>query len=183
MNGLDLCTPHAQPQSMTAQETKQQGWIAIVRRKLTTMAAQPPAVLALVPLCWVLIAVSDIVILAVPFRRVAPWTGQAMGTAATVPVATPHQQHLAQTIGQAIGIAARAAPFRADCYPQALTAVALCRCVRVPTALFFGATFSTDDSDAELEAHAWVVSGPVTITGGRGSFGRFPALACFLRVG
>lgn len=183
MNGLDLCTPHAQPQSMTGEETKQQGWHAILRRKLATMAAQPPAVLALVPLCWVLIAISDIIILAVPFRRVAPWAGQAMGTAATIPVTTPRQQHLAQTIGQAIGIAARAAPFRADCYPQALTAVALCRCARVPTALFFGATLSADDGGSGLEAHAWVVSGPVTITGGKSSFGRFKALACFLRVG
>lgn len=168
---------------MAEPEKKAPGWAAILRRKLATMAAQPPVVLALVPLCWGLIAISDLLILAVPFRRLAPWAGEAMGTAATIPVTNPHQQQRARIIGQAIGIAARAAPFRANCYPQAVTAIALCRCARVPTALFFGAIFSSDASDAELEAHAWVVSGPVTITGGAGSFGRFPTLACFLRAG
>lgn len=168
---------------MAAPETEPHAWAVIVRRKLATMASQPPAVLALVPVCWVMIGISDVIILAVRFRRLARWAGQAMGTAAAIPMASPRQQQLAQTIGTAIGIAARIAPFRSNCFPQALTAIALCRLARVPTALFFGATMKADEGEPGMEAHAWVVSGPVTVTGGRGSFARFPALACFLRVG
>lgn len=51
------------------------------------------------------------------------------------------------------------------------------------TALFFGATLDREDQAGGLQAHAWVVSGPVTITGGGGSFARFATLACFLRTG
>lgn len=159
------------------------GPLSVLRRKLTTMARQPLVVLAMVPFCWLLIAVCDLAILAIPFRRLAPWNGTALGTAATVPLTTTRQQRRAGHIGRAITIAARAAPFRANCYPQALTAVLLCRLCRVPTALFFGAVFDAENSGDcyQLKGHAWVVSGPVTVTGGANSFELFPALACFIR--
>jgi hypothetical protein len=173
------------PFGMTDPVSMQTGPVAVLERKLTTMTRQPLSVLILVPCCWLLIALSDLAILAIPFRRLAPLTGNALGTAATVPLANARQQGRARIIGRAITIAARAAPFRSNCYPQALTAITLCRVFRVPTALFFGASFDPDSDGlpAGLKGHAWVVSGPLTITGGANSFDRFPALGCFIRLG
>jgi hypothetical protein len=158
--------------------------VAVLGRKLATMSRQPLSVLALVPCCWLLIALSDLAILAIPFRRLAPLTGDSLGTAATVPLANARQQGRARMIGRATTIAARAAPFRSNCYPQALTAILLCRVFSVPTALFFGANFDPDGDGKPigLKGHAWVVSGPLTITGGADSFHRFPALGCFIRL-
>lgn len=168
---------------MTDPVTKPIGPVSVLRRKLATLTRQPMSVLALAPLCWLLIALSDLAIIAIPFRRLAPLTGATCGVAAMIPIASVRQQSRANKIGRAIAIAARAAPFRSNCYPQALTAVMLCRASRVPTALFFGATFDPDHDgqSAGLTGHAWVACGPLTITGGANSFDRFPALACFIR--
>lgn len=132
------------------------------------------------PVAWALIGVASGLLSVVPFRRLAPLMGHNLGAAALLPIADAGRLRRARLIGRAVTTAARFAPFRADCLPQAMAAVALCRTFSVPYAAFLGASMSTLDKPGELAAHAWVRCGPVSITGGTGNFHRFGVVACFI---
>ena len=137
----------------------------------------------LVPLAWGLIGLASALVVVVPFRGIAPLIGRNVGTAAVLPLADPRQLRQARLIGRAVVTAARFAPFRADCLPQAMAAVALCRVFGVPYAAFLGASMSTPDKPGNLAAHAWVQCGPLVITGGTGNFRNFGVVACFTSPG
>lgn len=137
----------------------------------------------LMPVAWGLIGVASALLIIVPFRRLAPLMGQNLGAAPMLPVTSPSRLGRARLIGRAVTTAARFAPFRADCLPQAVAAVTLCRVLRVPYAAFLGASMSTPDKRGELAAHAWVQCGPVVMTGGTGNFQKFGVLACFVPDG
>lgn len=134
----------------------------------------------LTPVAWALIGVASGLLIVVPFRRLAPLMGRSLGAAALVPIADANQLRRARLIGRAVATAARFAPFRADCLPQAMAAVTFCHALNVPYAAFLGASMSTPDKPGELTAHAWVRCGPVPITGGTGNFQRFGVVACFV---
>ncbi|WP_370238672.1 lasso peptide biosynthesis B2 protein [Brevundimonas sp.] len=131
-------------------------------------------------MAWVLIGVASGLLVVVSFRRLAPLMGSSLEAAALLPIADANQLRRARLIGRAVTTAARFAPFRADCLPQAMAAVTLCRAFNVPYAAFLGASMSTPDKPGELAAHAWVRCGPVPITGGTGNFHRFGVVACFV---
>jgi len=152
--------------------------VSITARKLHTAARQPLFIWLWLAPVWVAIGLASAVIALVPFRRFAPLLGQNLGTAAFVPLASEAQAQRARLIGRTIGIAARYAPFRSNCFPQALVACALCALWGLPYALFFGARIT--EETGKLDAHAWVVSGRATVTGGAISFARFNALVCFV---
>ena len=63
-----------------------------------------------------------------------------------------------------VELAAAYAPWRSDCYPQALTARTFLALRRIPHEVVFGVR---RDGDA-LVAHAWVRAGDVEVTGGSG---------------
>lgn len=137
----------------------------------------------LTPVAWVLIGVASGLLIVVSFRRIAPLMGRNLGAAALLPIADTSRLRRARLIGRAVTTAARFAPFRADCLPQAMAAVTLCRAFNVPYAAFLGASMSTPDKPGELAAHAWVQCGPVPVTGGTGNFHRFGVVACFVSPG
>jgi len=115
-----------------------------------------------------------------PIRRIAPLFGQGIGATAYVPLLPPAQRGRAGDLKQVIDVTARYAPFRSDCFPQALVAVTLCRLFRLPFAMHFGIRLDPDKGGQALAAHAWVVSGPLAISGGNRSFGEFNAVGCFV---
>ena len=100
-----------------------------------------------------------------PFRAVRHLLGdhRAPRTAATLPPAGRRETDRARRIGRLVQVAATRVPWRADCYPQALTARLLLRAARVPHRTTFGVR--RDDHGA-LRAHVWVSAGGVTVTGG-----------------
>lgn len=150
-------------------------WIQTGRR----IRAQPAFVwLWLVP-AWCLIGVASLTIRLVPMKRILRSLGTNIGAVALMPLSDAAQQHRAARIGRTIGLAARLAPFRADCLPQALAAWWLCRALDVPCALHLGGTTGTNGAHP-LAAHAWVVSGRVAVTGGLDSFDRYASLSCFV---
>jgi hypothetical protein len=106
---------------------------------------------------------------------------RAMGGAvACAPLVTPRQEARARLVRRSIRRAARVSPLRADCLPQALAAATLCRLLKAPIALHLGLRRAANaQARRPLEAHAWVASGPVAVSGGDGSES-FVAVACFL---
>lgn len=151
-----------------------------LRRKGGTAIQLPLAVLALMPLAWLMIGFASAAIALVPFRRLAPLLGRNLGATSLMPIVPIRVLPRAVQIRTAIAIAAKYAPFRSDCLPQALVAATLCRWGRVPYAVHFGAALANQESRGKLLAHAWVQAGPVAITGGTPSFRTYGVVACFV---
>lgn len=156
------------------------GVAATFARKCRTAARQPLSVIALIPLAWLMIGISSAAIALRPFRRIAPLLGRNLGATSLAPLAPPKTLRRARRIGHAVTIAAKYAPFRSNCLPQAMTAAMLCRWGRVPYAAHLGATVADPERAGQMIAHAWVLCGPVAITGGAGNFERYGVVACFV---
>ncbi len=131
-------------------------------------------------LAWVLLACAAVALRLVPFRRLAPLLGKALGPAASIPVIDARQAERARLIRRSVLRAARVAPFRSDCLPQSLAGAVLCRVLRVPATVFLGVRL--DDVPSGMAAHAWLCAGPVAVTGGQ-SFDRFTVVAAFALPG
>lgn len=120
----------------------------------------------------------------VPFRCIAALLGRQAGAVSLRPDARPADIDRALHIRRTIALAAKYAPFRADCLPQAIVSVMLCRLLSVPYAAHFGCQIgSAATGDAAMTAHAWVVCGPVAISGGNHSFSRYRTVACWVPPG
>ncbi|MGZ8158145.1 MAG: lasso peptide biosynthesis B2 protein [Methylobacter sp.] len=126
---------------------------------------------------WLLLGASRFVILTVPFRRLAFWLGVHEGIAPWVPLVDSRSETKALSISRVVQMAAKYTPWKSNCFPQALTARILLGFYGVPYSLFFGV--NRDAEDAMLNAHAWVASGRVRVTG-RTSFDQFTVVGCFV---
>lgn len=115
---------------------------------------------------WSLLGLTRLLILLVPFRVVRRLLGQdhavaADKTSAPAPL-DPTSRARARKIGTVVAVAARHTPWTSECYPQALTARLLLTARRIPHRVCFGVR----RDGAALVAHAWVVAGDITVTGG-----------------
>lgn len=154
--------------------------IEVIRRKFVAARQQPPLFYFWLVPAWLLLGLSRLVIVTVSFRRFAHGLGMHDGLAPRTPLATADQEMRARAIGTAIKVAAKYAPWRANCFPQAITARLILGLYNIPYALFFGVMSNRQEEDSgDLKAHAWVVSGRVNVTGGR-SFGKFTSVGCFV---
>lgn len=149
----------------------------MLRQKLVSFWRRPRFEQAFFIPTWLLLGVGRALVLLIPFRRLAPWLGENVGTTASVPLLAPHQIARAMQIKRVVLLASRYWPWDANCFAQALTARWLLALHGVPHALFFGVSRSA--GGAAMRAHAWVAAGPVPVSGGSG-FGEFGVVACFL---
>jgi hypothetical protein len=137
---------------------------------------------------WVALGVSRALILAVPFRRLAPRLGTAQGTSAHVPLLTEALESRARAIGRTVRLAARYTPWTSNCFPQAVVARMLLGLHGIPYAIHFGlmpesrvgaaAPAPAAPGSAGMRAHAWVVAGRVPVTGGH-SFHQYTVVGVF----
>jgi len=113
------------------------------------------------------LAVARIAILTIPFPRIARRLGgfmaphQAAGKASAAPPSA-QDRAVARKIGWAVTSAARHAPFKAVCLPQAMAAHAMLRKRGIFSVMHFGTAPGTALS---LEAHAWLNAGEIEVTG------------------
>ncbi|MCK0127620.1 lasso peptide biosynthesis B2 protein [Erythrobacter sp. F6033] len=151
-----------------------------LKQKWKTATSQKPLFyLWLIP-AWVLLGLSRLVILTTPFRSYSRRLGVIDGAVLRSPLATSKQEASASAIGTAIKVAANYAPWNANCFPRAITARIILGVHGIPYALFFGLRNKATETGAqELAAHAWVVSGPVYVTGGNG-FVQYTPVGCFV---
>ena len=120
---------------------------------------------------WCLLHMAKLVILFMPFRRIASWMGslQVESTYDLDPERKPAR------IAHAIRRASRFTLHDSKCYDQALTAKALLGQDGIPATIYFGLA---KEHDNQLIAHAWVRAGNSIITGKVG-IERFTIVACF----
>ncbi|WP_157217184.1 lasso peptide biosynthesis B2 protein [Flavisphingomonas formosensis] len=156
--------------------------IVVLRRKLMSLVRLPAFVLAWLLPVWIMMGLAALALRLVPVRRLAPLFGRGIGAVGFVPLLPPARRRRADELRRTIELAARYAPFRSNCFPQALVAQALCRLFRLPFAMHFGVRKARagEAATAGLAAHAWVVSGPVAISGGNASFLHYGPVGCFI---
>jgi hypothetical protein len=113
---------------------------------------------------WSLLAFNAAAITLLPFSVVRRILGQTAAPAEDplLPDLTKQLQWRAYSTAVSIERAARRSPWRADCYPQALTARMMLTVQRVPHSISFGLR----RTDGQLLAHAWVRAGDIPVTGG-----------------
>lgn len=120
-----------------------------------------------------LLGLARFAILAVPFRRIAPFLGEVTGES---PERAPAESDaLAKRISWAVETAARYTPWESRCLARAMAAKAMLRRRNVPGTLYLGLA---KDSEEGLSAHAWVRCGERILTGGAGHE-RFTVIAQF----
>lgn len=147
------------------------------RRRLRNASARSGFELYWLLPVWLLLGVSRASILGVPFRHLARLMGRQQGPHAWTPLLTEAQRRRSFAVGRTVRLAARYTPWISNCFPQALAASVLLRLYRVPYALHLG--LAPGGAGQPMRAHAWVVSGPVRVTGGE-SFREFTVVGCFV---
>ena len=125
---------------------------------------------------WCLLGISRLLVLTLSFRRIAAHLGQHSGTVTLCPVITEQQRVKAYNIKRLIDLVSRYCPWKANCYPQAITARTLLNVYSVPYMLYFGLS---KNSSGEMIAHAWVCSGDIRVSGGE-SFNSFTVVASYM---
>ncbi len=154
--------------------------LTLLLRKLRSFWRLPAfSKLWLLPL-WLLLGVSKAMIFTISFQRLAARLGQPLGVAPWVPLVDERQRARALQIGRAVRLAASYTPWDSNCFPQAVAARLLLGLYGVPYALYFG--LARDALTRETQAHAWVMAGPVAVTGGA-SFARFTVVGVFATPG
>ena len=146
-------------------------------RKLRTVVTLPVGFTALAALAWVLLWPARAAVLTIPLRYLVRMFGEDCGVSPAIPLVSEGQIAKARGIARAIALAVRYSPKSANCYPQALVARLLLRVRRIPHGLFFG--LRRDPETDAMEAHAWVMAGPLPVTGGHG-FARYTVVRSFL---
>jgi hypothetical protein len=112
--------------------------IATLRRKAGNLLRLPGFTIGWLVPTWLLMGVFALALRILPIRRLAPAFGHGIGATAVVPCLPLQRMGRAIAIKQLVDLAARHAPFRSDCFPQALVAVTLCRLFGLPFAMHFG---------------------------------------------
>jgi hypothetical protein len=153
--------------------------VGLLRRllhKAHTFAALPAFAWAwLLPIAG-LLGFSKVLVMAIPFRQLAPYLGVSVGIQPWLHLLNAAQQRRAQHIGRTVRLAASYTPWDSNCFTQAVAARCLLGLYGVPYVLFFG--LAKDSPGGHLKAHAWVAAGPVCVTGGAG-FGQYSVVGVY----
>ncbi|MCF4009291.1 lasso peptide biosynthesis B2 protein [Rheinheimera sp. UJ63] len=146
-----------------------------LRRKYHSFTQIPLAVRWLMPITWVLLGLSRVIVLLLPFRKLAPLLG-CRADAPVLPLVAPQHLQRLRNLKQLIAITSHYCPWKANCFAQAITAKVWLSWWGLPYTLFFGVA---RDPAQQLKAHAWLIAGPVVVCGGN-SFAQFTVVASYV---
>ena len=118
------------------------------------------------------LALGRVAIVLVPFHALSRRLGTHMQESAAI--VDPRHRAALRRIAWAIGAVSRRAPWRCKCLEQAFAAKRMLRLRRIPNTLYLGVA----RGEAKIEAHAWVRSGDVYLTGGA-ERGRYAVVSTF----
>jgi hypothetical protein len=131
-----------------------------LRTKIAAGRALSGAERRLVAEAALLLGVSRVLLLILPFRRIARLLSRPP---AGVPA--PVEPLLGRSVRRAVTIAARNVPFRAVCLPQAMAAKFMLARRGQPSTLHLGVG---KNAAGDLIAHAWLQSDGATVVGEAG---------------
>lgn len=109
------------------------------------------------------------------YKTIARYFGQYTGKTIAIPILNLKQISQAIAIQKAIKKASQFTPWNSNCLTQAIVAKFWCRYYRIPYALYIGITKNND----VVSSHAWVVAGPIAITGGEACFETYQVMLSY----
>jgi hypothetical protein len=116
-----------------------------------------------------------LVILTVPFRKIASYLGEHMQETPVIEN-TPEESLLISQISRAISRAGRFSPWESKCLVQALTGKMMIRHRSLESTLYLGLIKKPDLE--HMEAHAWLRCGSKIVCGGK-ELDQFTVVAAF----
>lgn len=125
------------------------------------------------------LALMRLAVLILPFHAIAAVLGTHMEE--SDPTARPEDVELGRRIGWAIGAVSARVPWRTKCLEQALAGKAMLRLRRIPNTMYLGVA-RAEDRESPLDAHAWLRTGTLHVTGGARSE-RYAVLSTFAYTG
>lgn len=125
---------------------------------------------------WLGLGLAKLLIFTVSFKRLVPRLGVSVGLKPWLPLIDKAQERRARQVSQVVLLAARYTPWDSNCFPQAVVARVMLGWFGVPYCLFFGVRRKPDSG--EFDAHAWVASGRVRVTG-RNGFQQYTVVGVF----
>lgn len=146
-----------------------------LRRKYHSFKQLPAAVRWRIPVTWCLLGLSRLLVLLLPFRLLAPRLGQRAAAPVVLLVQASQVKQLL-LLKQLIAVTSKYCPWRANCFAQAITAKLWLSWCGLPYTVFFGVA---RDPMQQLKAHAWVITGPVAVSGGYG-FAHFTVVGSYV---
>ena len=99
------------------------------------------------------------------YKQISPYLGTSCRMLTASTIVSKHQIQQAVLIGRSIKLVAHYTPWDSNCLTQAMVAKFWCQYFKIPYFLFIGFAKGSDKPLGE-EGHAWVMAGPVAITGG-----------------
>jgi len=120
---------------------------------------------------WIWLAIARMMLLVIPFRKLMPLLGKK-ATPMYAPVYSSDNR--LRRIGNAIIKAGHWSPWRTRCFEQALAAKLMLKCRGMVSTVFFGVS----KGDGRMNAHAWLESSGVTVTGDK-HLEQYSVIACF----
>ncbi|MFC3309940.1 lasso peptide biosynthesis B2 protein [Blastomonas aquatica] len=150
--------------------------VSRVLRKLRAVRHKSRLQLLWLAPAWVVLGLGRGAILLLSFERLVRLLGLQSHVCPLTPLLEAGQRETALDLGRTILLASSYAPWRANCFPQALCAILLLRIYRIPHAVFLG--LLREHPHGKIKAHAWVSAGAVTVTGG-GNAQPYTIVGCF----
>lgn len=154
--------------------------LSTLLRKARNFARRPLFEQAWFLPAWLLLGTSRLLILIIPFRTLAQRLGTHTGVEPWVPLINEHQEFTARRIARVVQMTAKYTPWLSNCFPQAVAARILLGIYGIPCSIFFGV--ARKPGNTQMQAHAWVASGRITVSGGR-SFDHYTVVGCFVAPG
>ncbi len=141
-----------------------------LRRGLRTLRSLSWADRGLLVEATLRLAAARMALLLVPFRLVS----RHLGVPRRETAQDQGDRALLRRVSWAIGAVSRRAPWRCKCMEQGIAAKMMLRRRRLANTLYLGVA----RGDQQIEAHAWLRSGTVYVTGGAGRE-RFSVVSTF----
>lgn len=131
----------------------------------------------LVLVTFILLGITRMLILLIPFRYVSLLFGESMKE--TTEDVSNNMYEKARSISLVINRVSKYTPWESKCLVQAFTAQLLLRFYKIPTTLYLG----IDKDNYKIQAHAWLRCGNYIVTGdgGREQFRTVAKFAYFGR--
>ena len=103
------------------------------------------------------LAIARIMLVVMPFRRLAARLSSESGSSHTEP-----DQEMLQRISYTVSAAANNVPWRSDCFPQTIAARMLLKRYGYASIIHLGVELVGEDA---LSGHAWLTCGETVVTG------------------
>jgi hypothetical protein len=141
-------------------------------RKIGRYRRLAPSQRRLLAEAFILLGVSRLAMVTLPFKRIAPHLGK-LGEDVYTPDAP--QTAAAKQVGWAVRIASTHTPWQSKCLAQAMAAKRMLNRLNIRNTLFLGLA---KDDNGKMIAHAWIYCGNLPLTG-VGDTPRFTVVSTF----